>query len=90
LPLNDATDGTVKSKTSLFRLTTGIDLPTADGKLENPMRGLAIDPFVFDVPGGIGTGLRSGDGEGDEIGEDDLPLMPREGGGGGGGLRMPN
>jgi hypothetical protein len=45
-----------KSKTSLFRLTTGIDLPTADGKLENPIHGLAIDPFVFDVPGGIRTG----------------------------------
>jgi hypothetical protein len=57
VPDTDISSGrTVKSKTSLSRLTTGIDLPTADGKLENPMHGLAIDPFVFDVPGGIGTG----------------------------------
>jgi hypothetical protein len=72
LLLNDAKDDTGGSKTSWLKWTNGIDLPTADGKLENPIRGLAIDPFPFIAPGGIGTGLSSGDGDGDGIGEDVL------------------
>jgi hypothetical protein len=43
LPLNDATDSIVEPKLVLFRLMTRIDLPTADGKLENHMHGLACN-----------------------------------------------
>jgi hypothetical protein len=89
LPLNDPTDCTGDSNTSWLRLTDSTDLLDADGKLENPNRGLAIAPFPFDTPGGTGTGLRSGEGDGDGAGED-VTLGPREGGGGGGALLMPN
>jgi hypothetical protein len=75
LPLNDPTDCTGDSNTYWLTLTDGMNLFDTEGKLENPKRGLPTRPFPFDTPGGIGTGRKSGDGDGDRAGED-VPLNP--------------